>query len=290
MARGETRRTLSRNEAKIVLELEWRGQKTVAASELRSLISASEGYARFVAHRLVQKGWLQRIRRGLFQLVPADRGLDGVGDTNPLALGALLVHPYFFSFGTACTYHGFTEQVFAEVYIASRTNKRAVTIGSTRYVFVSLPQRRFFGFEEVVVLGATVRMATKERAILDALARPRDSGGMREVSRIVTKAAYQLSWVKLLALARQWDESAVVQRLGYLVDLHQIELPPKIRGGLQKLVIPTNKVHFGSRAEWGTSGRLVPAWGIIENIPRAQLIEKNRRERRRERTAHKRPA
>jgi hypothetical protein len=35
-----------------------------------------------------------------------------VADTNPLAAGAVLVRPYFFSFGTACTYHGLTDQVF----------------------------------------------------------------------------------------------------------------------------------------------------------------------------------
>ncbi len=40
-----------------------------------------------------------------------------MSDTNPLAIGPLLVDPYFFSFGTACTHYGFTEQAFAEVYV-----------------------------------------------------------------------------------------------------------------------------------------------------------------------------
>ena len=76
-----TDRTLSKNEAKIVLGLEWRAQKAVTAAEMRSILGASDGYARFVAHRLVKKGWLQRIRPGLFQLVPAERGPEGVSDT-----------------------------------------------------------------------------------------------------------------------------------------------------------------------------------------------------------------
>ncbi len=39
-------RTLSQNEAKVVLDLEWRNQKTVTLAELREPLGASENYAR----------------------------------------------------------------------------------------------------------------------------------------------------------------------------------------------------------------------------------------------------
>lgn len=70
-------RTLSRNEARVVLDLEWRGQMTVTLAELRDMLGVSDGYARLMAHRLVMKGWLERLRPGLFQLVPAERGREG---------------------------------------------------------------------------------------------------------------------------------------------------------------------------------------------------------------------
>lgn len=275
-----TSRTLSKNEAKVVLDLEWRARNAVTAAELRSMLGTSDAYARFVAHRLVQKGWLERVRPGLYQLIRAERGPEGIGDTNPLATGALLVAPYFFSFGTACTHHGFTEQVFSEVYVACRAPKRPVTVRGTRYVFVPIAERRFFGFEATDVLGAQVQMATKERAVFDALDWPRYAGGIGEVSRIVAKAAKRLSWGAVLELARQWDESAVVQRLGYLLDLHQVEVPLKTRKRLERLVVPGNKVHLASRSQWGTGGHLVQPWGVIENVPREELIEKGREARR----------
>ncbi|MEK7667707.1 MAG: type IV toxin-antitoxin system AbiEi family antitoxin domain-containing protein, partial [Gemmatimonadota bacterium] len=112
-------RSLSRNEAKVVLDLEWRNQASVRLAEIEAALGCSRAYARYVAHRLVRKGWLERLRPGLYHLVPAERGREGVADTNPLAAGALLVAPYFYSFGTACTYHGLTEQVFSEVYVAT---------------------------------------------------------------------------------------------------------------------------------------------------------------------------
>jgi predicted transcriptional regulator of viral defense system len=274
-----TERTLSKNEAKVVLDLEWRGQKTVSLDDLRSMLGASEGYARLFAHRLVEKRWLERIRPGLFELIPADRGREGLGDTNPLAVGALLAEPYFYSFGTACTHHGFTEQVFAEVYIACRTPRRPVRVRSARFVFVALPESRFFGFEDAEVLGAKIRMATKERTLIDALDRPAYAGGIAEVSHIVARAASRISWPKLLDGLARWGQSAVAQRLGYLLDLHGIAVAPSVRRRLLRLVAAQSKLHLGPRSRWGTGGHLAPTWGIIENVPREHLVEARRQRR-----------
>jgi predicted transcriptional regulator of viral defense system len=274
-------RTLSQNEAKVVLDLAWRNQTTVTLAELREALGASQSYARLFAHRLVKKGWLERLRPGLFQLVPADRGREGVADTNSLAAGAVLVSPYFYSFGTACTHHGLTEQVFSEVYLACQERRRPETIRDKRYVFVHVPESCFIGFEEITVLGHAVQMATTERAVLDAIDRPRYAGGSGEVSRIVARAAIQVSWDALLELARKWSSSALVQRLGYFVDLHQVDVPDPVRATLLELVRPQSKIQLGSRRKWGTTGKLVRPWNVVENVPRDVLISKEEKPRRR---------
>ena len=274
-------RTLSQTEAKVVLDLEWRNQKTVTLAELREVLGASDSYARKFAHVLVKKGWLERLRPGLFQLVPADRGREGAGDTNPLAAGAVLVSPYFYSFGTACTHHGLTEQVFSEVYLACQEHRRPETIRDKRYVFVHVPEQRFFGFEEIAVLGHAVQMATTERAVLDAIDRPRHAGGIGEVSRIVARAANKVSWDTLLELTREWGSSALVQRLGYFLDLHRVPVPEQVCAALLKLVRPQSKIQLASRRKWGTTGKLVRPWNVVENVPREVLISREDKPRRR---------
>jgi predicted transcriptional regulator of viral defense system len=274
-------RTLSQTEAKVVLDLEWRNQRTVTLAELRQALGASDSYARKVAHRLVRKGWLERLRPGLFQLVPADRGRAGVADTHPLTAGAVLVDPYFFSFGTACTHHGLTEQAFAEVYLACQEHRRPETIRGKRYVFVHVAKERFFGLAETNVLGQAVQMATIERALLDAIERPRYAGGIGEVSRIAARAASRLSWELLLELLRKWRSSALVQRLGYFLDVHSVGVPEEPRQALLDLVLPNSKIQLASRRNWGTTGKLVRPWNVVENVPRDVLLPKEERPRRR---------
>jgi predicted transcriptional regulator of viral defense system len=202
-------------------------------------------------------------------------------DTNPLAAGAVLVSPYFYSFGTACTHHGLTEQVFSEVYLACQEQRRPETIRDKRYVFVHVPAERFFAFQEVVVLGRAVQMATAERAVLDAIDRPRCAGGIGEVSRIVGRAAGKVSWDVLLDLARKWGSSASVQRLGYFLDLHAVDMPSELRTALLQLVLPLSKIQLAARGKWGTAGKLIRPWNVVENVPRDVLISAEDKPRRR---------
>ena len=184
-------------------------------------------------------------------------------------------------FGTACTHHGLTEQVFSEVYLACQEQRRPETIRDKLYVFVHVPDSRFFGFEEITVLGYAVQMATTERAVLDALDRPRYAGGIGEVSRIVARAASKVLWDRLLKLACRWGSSALVQRLGYFVDLHRVDVSDDVRATLLDLIHPQSKIQLGSRRRWGTTGKLVRPWNVVENVARNVLISKEEKPRRR---------
>ena len=274
MASATPSRTLSGVESRIMLDLEWRGQRSVTTAELKRILGSTDNNAHVVAHRLVRKGWLEPVKRGLFLVVPADRGPQGIADTNPLAVGAQLTTAYFYSYATACSFHHLTDQAFTTVYLVCRRTQPAMRVRDTRYVFVGVPEDRFFGFEEANVLGTKVPMATVERCLLDAASRPRYAGGVGEVSRVVRNAASRIAWPQLLDYAERWRESAVVQRLGYLLDLHAVPVAPTMRAALRALARVDNKVFLGDRKQWGLTGRLVAEWGIIENVPRDVLVDR----------------
>ena len=111
--------------------------------------------------------------------------------------------------------------------------------------------------------------------------RPRYAGGIGEVSRIVATAAAKVSWVVLLDLARKWKSTALAQRLGYFIDLRQSDAPENVRAALLDLVRPGCKIHLGSRARWGSTGKLVRPWNVVENVPREVLLSNDEKPRRR---------
>jgi predicted transcriptional regulator of viral defense system len=232
-----------------------------------------EGHARALAHRLVRKGWFERLRSGVFQLIPAERGLDAAGDSSPFLDVKVFLHPCFYSFGTACSYYGFTEQAFAEMYVVSSKPHRPEEIGGRKYIFAFVSSPKFIGFEKIEIFGRPILMATPERALLDAIERPEYAGGLPEVSRIVAKAAPKIDWKRVVELARRWKQSALIQKLGFLLDIHGINIPDLYRDNLKSLINPNNKIYLARRGRWKAKTQYNPEWFVIENIPRELLLE-----------------
>jgi predicted transcriptional regulator of viral defense system len=98
---------------------------------------------------------------------------------------------------------------------------------------------------------------------------------------MVAHAGRRVSWKALLDCLRRFGESAVVQRLGYLLELHRIEVSPETLAALRGLVNPGSKITLGSRARWGAHGPLSRTWNVIENVPAEVLLAGNEQRERR---------
>lgn len=92
---------------------------------------------------------------------------------NPLFVAGQLVTPGYVSYWSALHYHGFTEQVPIEVFVATTRKKRPVRFHGYRVRFVSLRRRKFFGYQRVMVAGLPVLIADEAKAIVDSLDQPR---------------------------------------------------------------------------------------------------------------------
>lgn len=73
--------------------------------------------------------------------------------------------------------------------------------------------------------------------------------------------------------ATRWGASAIVQRLGFLLDLHQIAVGDEVRAALRGLVRPKNKIVLGPRRRLGTTGALDRTWNVVVNVPRSVIVE-----------------
>ncbi len=123
-------------------------------------------------------------------------------------------------------------------------------------------------------------MADIERSVLDAISPPQFAGGVGEVSRIVQNAAARTSWPRLLEYARRWEESAVVKRLGYPLDIQADPSMLRLARLCGRSFVPPYRIFFGGRERWGTAGKLAAEWGIIENVPRDVLVDRREGARR----------
>lgn len=254
-------RTLSKNEAKVILEMEWRKSRYTTIREIMSLLNCSYGNAKNIVQRLVNKNWLTSISKGKYFLISADSGVEGIPPTNSLLIGSLLVDPYYFSYSTANSFYGFTTQVPSMVYIATLKSRRNVTIRNTRYRFVKLSEKKFFGFIEVKVFDADVFMADREKTIVDSVDRMRYSGGVSEVIDVLKNSVGKIDLDKTLDYACRMGSNSLVQRLGFL--LESLGIPFESKRLLDR--VGRTVVYLDPLGE--KKGRYDSRWSVIRNVP-----------------------
>lgn len=265
-------RTLSKQEASLVLELEWRGQRIVSRAEVIQAMNGDAGAADGLIRSLRRKNWLERIGAGTYMLIPAERGPEGVPDMNMLVLGSLVTSPYYYSFATATAFHNLSVQMRNEVYVACRQRLRPRIVRGFRFRFVYLKQEKFFGYAETNALGAEVLIADPEKAIVDSVDKPGYAGGIGEVAAAIARGSRVCDWNRLTAYALKMNSVALVQRLGYLMDFAGVHLSSSAREGLKGRIRKHSRSYLGSTRIWGQEGTFNSEWQLVVNVPREEMI------------------
>jgi predicted transcriptional regulator of viral defense system len=268
-------RRLSPEEAKLVAMWEAEKKTVIRARDVMTVLHCSADYAYVLLHKLERKHWLERIRTGLYQFIPAAYGYpEKIAPANALVVGAALVEPYYFSYYTANSHYGFTTQMPFTVFIATTKKKPTVEWQSVTFKFVTLSKRKFFGYRIERAFGAEVCMAEPEKAIVDSFDKPRYAGGAEQLARIIWRGLARVDKAKLVDYAVRMGSQSLVQRLGFITDYLSKDglvqpLPADLRSNLLKSVGGAPIYLDSTRAKKGSFSK---DWRVINNVPRDQLL------------------
>lgn len=116
-----------------------------------------------------------------------------------------------------------TEQVPRTVFVATTKRKRDLEYGPTRFEFITLSEKRFFGFVEEKAAGGIFDVSSPEKTLLDCLLYPKYCGGLDEAVKGVWNAREKLDFDKMLDFSKKLGVSVVTRRLGYILELLEIE-------------------------------------------------------------------
>lgn len=268
-----TTRSLSPLEAKLILHLEWNKQGVVTTQDTMAILNITYDHARQVLHRLARDRWLALIQPGKYELIPAERGEVAFQDMNPLFIGRSLVEPYYFTFATAAFFHGLSTQASLIVFLASTQGRpRRMLVREKEYRLVIQPPHKFFGWTETNAYGSQVNMAEAEKTILDSLDKPGYAGDVPEIAMMLNRGSAKLDWNKLADYAVRFRSKALLQRLGYLVDLLKLPVNDTARNRLLEGSGENTKCYLGQPRRWSQGGVYNSTWRVVDNIPRQELL------------------
>lgn len=186
-----------------------------------------------ILSNLTIKGWLSRLRRGLY--ATGTSLLPGQIQPHPFAIATHLIQPSAISHWSALQHHGLTEQI-PQIITASTTQKVVTPsmrqekaksikkkheweIAGLRYEYITIQKKHFFGIEKVWVDEYfQVDITDKERTLLDMLIYSKMFGGMGEVLGVLENALSDLNISKLVQYAIQYDKNVYIKRLGWALE------------------------------------------------------------------------
>jgi predicted transcriptional regulator of viral defense system len=172
--------------------------------------------------RWAAKGWVTRIKQGLYIPVPLESITADIPLEDPWVIAEKIYHPCYIGGWSAAEHWGLTEQIFRTVVVFTpkKLKNHRPVIRTSDFLIHTISEQSMFGFK-VLWRGQTkVSVSDPSRTILDFLVNPAFGGGIRSVLDMFKN--YLKSEYKNISLlvdyAKQLKNGAVFKRLGFLLE------------------------------------------------------------------------
>lgn len=262
MGEDSIRKGLGAYEAKVVSDLVSEGKVIFSISELAEKTGFRDK-ARKIASRLVKKKWLERIGRGAYLVLELGAGSKPEWTADSYYIASKLASPYYVGYYNMLNDYGWTEQVPLAVTIVTTKRLKNRNINGVKYSFVTLSKHKFFGTIKKFIRGHEVVVSDREKTIIDALDHPEYCGGINEVAKALFNAGKQMDWDKVIEYGKKLGNGAVFKRLGYLIEVMQIGVEPKLLGKIKKNVTAGYSPLYPSVEK---TGKHNAKWNLVLNI------------------------
>ena len=173
------------------------------------------------------RGWLSRIRRGIYITVPLNARSPSEWREDAWITANAVFSPCYIGGWSAAEHWGLTEQIFSDivVFTSASVRERTPVIKRTKYVVVSIPEKKFFALISVWRNNVKIGVSSPSRTIADILNTPRLGGGMKHVAEITREyfSGEHRNDAELRSCLERLRNRTAMKRLGYLIETLNID-------------------------------------------------------------------
>jgi len=196
-------------------------------------------YISKVLSRMVKKGMLIKLNRGLYHIVPASADIGNyIPDWHLVAKYLMKDRKYYIGYYSALQFHGLiTQPSLKEIIVTNRQVTPSLRkIRGIEFQFVTHTATRFFGFKNTWLnQHDKVMVSDLEKTVVDAVTRPHLCGGMIEVGKAIYETRDKANLEKLLKYLIQNESRAAIKRFLFICYLVKVKWTSYHEGMLQKI-------------------------------------------------------
>ena len=204
------------NERQFINKLQEQNLGIITISDAARLIKKSRNYTALYLNRLENREILRRIEKGKYALP----------NTHPLVIATNLTLPSYVSFLSGFAYYNKTTQIPRIIQVVTTRSKNRIMYENEEIQFINL--KRAFGYIREKTPNGYVFIGEMEKIIIDSLFLPRCCPLTETIQAIDSK----LDVIKLVGYALKMESIVVIKRLGFILELNDIDIYHKVNGYL----------------------------------------------------------
>ncbi len=232
---------------------------------LKAFPQAKESTVRELLSDMTKRGLLMRIKDGIYYIIPYEESSETfMPDWHIIAKYLVKEAKHYIGYYSALQIHNLITQpsLKEQIVVNKQIRPSEIKIKEVTFQFIYHNENHFFGEKKIWIDDFNkVSCSDIEKTIIDCLFKPDYAGGIVEVARAIYSTKEKLDYNKLLEYAIKFDSQAVIKRLGYLLELFEIET--EIVKELQKL---KSASYVVLDTELPKTGKRNSRWSIQQNL------------------------
>ena len=180
------------------------------------------------------------------------------------------VAEYYIGYFSALQIHSLTTQpnLKEQIVVNKQIKPSTLLVKGVPFQFIYHNEAHFFGNKKTWIDSFNkVQCSDLEKTFIDCLFKPQYAGGITEIAKAIHKSKDKIDYPKLLDYAKRFNSQAVIKRLGFLLELLEIENP--VIDKLQKL--RTNS-FVALEPSYPKEGKTIFRWAIQQNIDNNSIL------------------
>jgi predicted transcriptional regulator of viral defense system len=230
-----------------------------------ALPHSKESTLRELLSDMTKRGLLMRLKSGVYHIIPYEADAKTfMPDWHLIAEHIVNDADYYIGYYSALQIHNLiTQPSLKEQIVVSKQLKPAqLKIKEVPFQFIYHNEKHFFGARKIWIDSYNkVLCSDLEKTIIDCLFKPDYAGGIVEVARAIYTAKDKIRFETLLNYAKKFNSQAVIKRLGFLLEI--LNINNSIVDELQKLKTASYVVLD---TELPKTGKRISRWGIQQNL------------------------
>ncbi|MEK7432926.1 MAG: transcriptional regulator [Cyanobacteriota bacterium] len=256
---------ITKSEGKILKTFLNQGKQCFTPANVRNEFSFdNQIYLSQLLLKMVQKGSLIRLSKGLYYIVPLGENPEYFIPNWHLVVKYLIKdRKYYIAYYSALQIHNLITQASLTEYIVTdvQIKENKIKIKNADFQFIFHNSKKFFGFKDIWINDHDkVKCSDLEKTLVDCLINTNYAGGILEIGKTLYKAKNNINYQKILDYFNKVDNNASMKRFGFLCEvLIKIPIIEEIK---QKRINSISLLDISQANE----GKINTKWGLKINF------------------------